>query len=151
MPPIISISIPENLLEKIDEVIKAHGYTGRSELIREALREYLAQKYSRELYTRDKIYGILIALTNHELRPSVDRKVIDLIHSFQSLIKSFYHQLLEKGWCLNIVVMETTWNEVQALMKMLRKTRGVDKVWFIPILLGGEEEIRKVDSAGGGI
>ncbi|WFO75929.1 CopG family ribbon-helix-helix protein [Desulfurococcaceae archaeon MEX13E-LK6-19] len=132
MPPIISISIPDNLLDKIDECIKRYGYTGRSEFVREALREYISQKYPEELY-KERIYGILIALTNHELKPSVDQKVIDTIHSFQPIIRSFYHQLLEKGWCLNIVIVETNWREIQTMIKILRKIRGVDKIWFIPI------------------
>lgn len=145
MAPIISISIPDNLLDKIDDFIRKYGYTGRSEFIREALREYISQKYPEELY-KERIYGILIALTNHELKPSVDQKVIDTIHSFQPIIRSFYHQLLEKGWCLNIAVIETSWREVQALMRIFRKIRGVDKVWFIPVLTETVGRERKTPS-----
>lgn len=130
--PIISISLPSNLLDKIDEYIREYGYTGRSELIREALREYLSQRFPEETFT-GRIYAIVIILTNHELRPSVDQKVIDTIHTFQTMIKSFYHQLLEKGWCLNIAIVESTWNEIQLLVKSLRKIQGVDNIWFIPL------------------
>jgi len=133
--PIISISLPENLLDLVDSLVKEYGYIGRSELIREALREFVEQKYSERVYGGSgKIYGILIALTNHELKPSVDEKVIETVHSFQPIIRSFYHQLLEGGLCLNIVIIEALWGEIRSLLKLLRKIRGVEKIWFIPIM-----------------
>jgi len=133
--PIISISLPENLLDLVDSLVKEYGYMGRSELIREALREFVEQKHSERVYGGSgKIYGILIALTNHELKPSVDEKVIETVHSFQPIIRSFYHQLLEGGLCLNIVIIEALWGEIRSLLKLLRKIRGVEKIWFIPIM-----------------
>jgi len=133
--PIISISLSENLLDLVDSLVKEYGYMGRSELIREALREFVEQKHSERVYGGSgKIYGILIALTNHELKPSVDEKVIETVHSFQPIIRSFYHQLLEGELCLNIVIIEALWGEIRSLLKLLRKIRGVEKIWFIPIM-----------------
>ncbi len=134
MAPIISISLPDSLLDKVDEYVRRYGYTGRSEFVREALREYVAQKHPEEIFGGKRIYGILVALTNHELKPSVDEKVIETVHSFQPILRSFYHQLLEGGLCLNIVIVETTWSEIQSMMKLLRKIRGIEKMWFIPIM-----------------
>lgn len=37
----ISFKIEEELLNKIDEAVKALGYSNRSELIRDAIREYI--------------------------------------------------------------------------------------------------------------
>ena len=133
--PIISISLSENLLGLVDSLVKEYGYMGRSELIREALREFVEQKHSERVYGGSgEIYGILIALTNHELKPSVDEKVIETVHSFQPIIRSFYHQLLEGELCLNIVIIEALWGEIRSLLKLLRKIRGVEKIWFIPIM-----------------
>jgi len=137
--PIISISLPNSLLDKIDVYVREYGYTGRSELIREALREYISQRFPEDIFT-GRIYGIIVVLTNHELKPSVDQKVIDTMHSFQTMIRSFYHQLLEGGWCLNIAIIESTWREAQALIKTLRKIQGIDHIWFIPLQL---EEVRE--------
>ncbi len=137
--PIISISLPTSLLDKIDEYIRKYGYTGRSELIREALREYIIEKFPEEAFT-GKIYAIIIVLTNHETRPSVDQRVIDTIHSFQTIIKSFYHQLLEKNWCLNIAIVESMWSEIQMLIKTLRKIKGVEKIWFLPLRIENMNE-----------
>jgi len=129
--PIISISIPNNLLDKLDDYIRRYGYIGRSELIREAIREYMASKHPEEFY-KGKLYGILIILTDHTLAHTVDEKVIESIHIFQPSIRSFYHQMLEKNICLNIAIVEAYWPEIQLMSKTLRKIRGVIKYWFIP-------------------
>jgi CopG family nickel-responsive transcriptional regulator len=37
----IGVSLPENLLEKFDEIITKRGYSSRSEGIRDAIRNYI--------------------------------------------------------------------------------------------------------------
>ena len=130
--PIVSISIPDKLLEKIDEFTIRYGYTGRSELIREAIREFIESK-QWVLEEKKHIKGILVALTDHEQGHRVDEKVISIIHEYQSIITSFYHQILEGKWCLNIAVVESPWTSIRDMLAKLRKTRGVVKTWFIPI------------------
>lgn len=134
--PIVSLSLPEPLLEKVDYFIRRYGYTGRSEFVRDAIREYIASRFPEESLG-GVIYGIIVALTNHEAKPSVDQKVIDTIHAHQTMIKSFYHQLLKDGWCLNIAIIESSWRDVQALLKSLRKIKGVDDLKFIPLKVDG--------------
>lgn len=36
--PVVSISMPESLLDRLDEFIEDHGYSGRSEAMREGAR-----------------------------------------------------------------------------------------------------------------
>ncbi len=132
--PIVSISLPDRLLEKIDEYAMRYGYTGRSELIREAIREFLESKHWI-LEEKKPLKGILIVLTDHEQGHRVDEKVISIIHEYQSIISSFYHQILEDKWCLNIAVVESPWTSIRDMLGKLRKTRGVVKTWFIPLLV----------------
>ena len=57
----MSITIPEKMSEEIDAIINSGYYDNRSELIREAIRMFLAQKAevrlvaAIELYRREKI------------------------------------------------------------------------------------------------
>jgi len=39
---IVSLSIPKNLLEKVDSYIQEQGFANRSEIIRQALRVYMS-------------------------------------------------------------------------------------------------------------
>lgn len=46
MPRWKTVQIPEELVDQVDEVIKSgkYGYASRAELIREAIRSFLAEK-----------------------------------------------------------------------------------------------------------
>ncbi len=144
--PIISISLPSVLLEKIDEYARRYGYTGRSEFIREALRDYISSKFPEEL-GEGAFHSLVVVLTDHRARPSADRKIIDTIHLYQALIKSFYHQMLGDGLCINIAVIEASWREIQPLLSALRKVQGVVQAWFIP-LLHSETGVRRSSRRG---
>ena len=130
--PVISISIPQSLLRSVDEFIALHGYTGRSEFIRDSIRYFLEMK-SPETTLKGKAGWVLIVLTDHESSTMVDEKVISIIHSYQPAIRSFYHQMLEGSLCLNILVMDALWKEIELMIRMLRKTRGVVKVWYVSV------------------
>ena len=140
--PIISISVPKSLLQAIDEYVRLQGYTGRSELIRDAVREFVASRAPGDVF-KEKMSWVIVALTDHRTSATVDEKFISVIHSYQPVVKSFYHQMLRNGWCLNIAVLEAFWAEVESMIKLLRKTRGVIKVWYVPI-----EIERGVEEAG---
>ncbi len=132
--PIISVSLPKVLLERIDEYAGKYGYTGRSEFIRQALRDYISSRFPEEL-GGEPFDSLVIVLTDHEARPSADRKVIDAIHLHQALIKSFYHQMLSDGLCVNIAVLEARWREVRTLLRNIRRIQGVVQTWFIPLVV----------------
>jgi len=52
----VSITLPQKLNEEIDALIKAGYYDNRSELIREALRLFLAQKPEIRLVAAIELY-----------------------------------------------------------------------------------------------
>ncbi len=126
--PVVSISLPETLLEKIDSVVRRYGYTGRSELIRDAIREYLARL--EVVNERELVNAVILVVTDHDVSQHVDQKVIEIVHEHQTLIKSFHHQFLDENTCLNIAVVRASIAEIQAMLKEIRRTRGVRRVWL---------------------
>lgn len=130
--PIISVSVPKQLLELMDSLANTLGYTGRSELIRDAVREFISSK-APSTKVEERVPWVLVAVTDHTSSPSVDERFIGVIHSFEPIIRSFYHQMIGDGICLNIAVLDATWPEIQSMLKALRKVRGVMKVWHKPI------------------
>ncbi len=130
--PIISISLPQSLLDKIDHYLHVLGFVNRSEFIREAVRRFL-ESLELEQKKGRKLHWILVVITEHDQSSTVDQKVIDTIHSYQTIIKAFYHQLLKDSTCVNIAVVEASIEELQGLHKDLRRLRGIVRIWFIPI------------------
>jgi CopG family nickel-responsive transcriptional regulator len=128
---VISISIPDELLRKLDSYMELKGYASRSEFIRELIREHL--EAAEALDPGAKVTAILVVLTDHDESLSVDEKVVRLIHSYQPLIKAFYHQLLSGNLCLNIAIVTGEAGVISRLVRSLRSLRGVKNVWSLHI------------------
>ncbi len=75
---VISISIPPNIEEKIDELVKKEGLT-RSELIREALRRYIEDKELEKLVKYGRRKAIEKGITEDQIE--------DIIDSFRGVVK----------------------------------------------------------------
>ncbi len=125
---VISISIPDKLLQAIDEILEDEGYTSRSEFMRSLIREYLEERAG----TRGAIASLIIVLTDHDESLKVDQKVIETIHKYQGIVRAFYHQIIEENLCLNIAIVDAL-PVLSELLKALRRLRGVRRVWMIKI------------------
>jgi metal-responsive CopG/Arc/MetJ family transcriptional regulator len=66
---IISLSVPESLIEKIDQKIKEKGFAGRSEIARQALRHYLSEDIKI-----NEIEGEAVATITVIYRENADRR-----------------------------------------------------------------------------
>ncbi|MCE4626616.1 MAG: CopG family ribbon-helix-helix protein [Desulfurococcales archaeon] len=125
---VISISIPDKLLQAIDDILEDEGYTSRSEFMRSLIREYLEERAG----TREAIASLIIVLTDHDESLKVDQKVIETIHKYQGIVRAFYHQIIEENLCLNIAIVDAL-PVLSELLKALRRLRGVRRVWMIKI------------------
>ncbi len=128
---IISISIPDELLKKLDAYMELKGYASRSELIRELIREHIESEPAVD--PDSDITSILIIVTDHDESLSVDERVVRLIHGYQPLIRAFYHQHLTDKLCLNIAVVSGSASMISTLVKNLRSLRGVRNVWALNV------------------
>ena len=126
---IVSISLPDELLEALDKYMELRGYASRSELIRDLIREQI--EALEKLSPETRVSAIIVVLTDHDVSLSVDEKVIATIHRYQPLIKAFYHQLLEDSLCLNIAIVEGEIGLISRLSKALRGIRGVKRIWIL--------------------
>ncbi|MET1127776.1 MAG: ribbon-helix-helix protein, CopG family [Thermoproteota archaeon] len=128
----MSISLPQSLLDRIDEYVRLLGFVGRSELVREAVRRFIESIGVEEDPDR-QLHWIIVTITEHSQGYSVDQKVIEVVHAHQTLVKAFYHQLLRDGVCANIAVVEASVKEASSLLRELRRLRGVLRTWFVPV------------------
>ena len=135
---VVSISLPEELLRKLDSYMEIKGYASRSELIRELIREHLEAEAPPD--PRAKVTSILVIVTDHEESLSVDERVVRLIHSYQPLIKALYHQHLTEKLCLNIAIVAGEAETISILSKGLRSIRGVRNVWVLNVMERVEEK-----------
>ncbi|MCQ4153288.1 MAG: nickel-responsive transcriptional regulator NikR [Archaeoglobi archaeon] len=119
----IGVSLPKNLLDEFDRIIKNRGYSSRSEAIRDAIRGYIADYKWLESEKGDVI-GVLVVVYDHHVR-GVSDAIISLQHQFANIITSNMHVHLSEEQCLEIIVVKGNMEDIKKLVDRISATRGV--------------------------
>ena len=95
---VVSISMPDELLRRIDGFADEHGYTGRSEVFREAARDLLGEFEDRRLEDRE-LMGVVTVLFDYETT-SVEERMMSLRHEHEHLVASNFHSHVGDHYCM---------------------------------------------------
>jgi CopG family nickel-responsive transcriptional regulator len=121
---IVSLSIPKNLLEKVDHYIKEQGFANRSEIIRQALRAYMSE--SRKL---GELQGRITAIiTIVYLREAKRSQITDVQHDFGPAVLTFLHTHIQEGYCVEIIVAKGDAHVIKALVQALKTNEQISEV-----------------------
>jgi CopG family nickel-responsive transcriptional regulator len=120
---IVSLSIPKNLLEKVDQYAKEQGFANRSEIIRQALRAYMSE--SRKL---DELQGRTTAIITIVYKREAKRsQITDLQHNFGPAVLTFLHTHIQEGYCVEIIVARSDAQVIQALVQALKANEQISE------------------------
>src|SRR5512146_149070 len=100
----IGVSLPDNLLDRFDEIIKKRGYSSRSEGIRDAIRNYIIHYEWMNEVEGERI-GVITLIYEHEQRGLVS-SLTDIQHMYTGLIRSSVHVHLDHDNCMEIVMLQ---------------------------------------------
>jgi len=121
---IVSLSIPKNLLEKVDSYIREQGFANRSEIIRQALRSYMSEGKRLE-----EIKGEITAtITTIYQKGAITRETTDIQHSYSDIVLTFLHTHIEKGYCIEIIVAKGDVQLMKAFISALKANKQVSEV-----------------------
>src|SRR4030042_312708 len=112
--PIISISLNDNILEEMTNSQNTLGFSGRSELIRAAVRMFIAEMKTQNELT-GKINGVLITSHNQD----TEHFVTNIKHKYEDIINTQIHNRLETGKCLEVFILEGTAERAKQKLKTL--------------------------------
>ncbi len=115
------VSLPKDLLDRFDQLIRERNYSNRSEAFRDLIRKELVHKEWRE---GKEVAGAITLIYNHHKRELLNT-ITDLQHDFQSLILSTQHIHLDHHNCLEIIAVKGRPKEVQKLADTLKSIKGV--------------------------
>ncbi len=118
---VVSVSMPESLLERIDEFADEHGYTGRSEIIREASRNLLGEFEDKRLEGRE-LMGIVTVLFDYDTT-TVEEKMMHLRHEHEGLVASNFHSHVGEHRCMELFVLEGDLEEISTFVGKIRATK----------------------------
>jgi CopG family nickel-responsive transcriptional regulator len=117
---VVSVSMPGSLLERLDNFVEEQGYSGRSEVIREASRNLLSEFDDRRLEDRDLI-GVITVLFNYETSRAEER-MMRLRHEHEALVTSNVHNHVGEHYCMELFVVEGDLENISAFVGKIRAT-----------------------------
>ena len=123
MPEIFrfGISLPKDLIDKFDRLIRERSYTNRSKAFGDLIRQELVKK---EWLEGKEVVGAVTLIYDHHKRELLN-KITDIQHHFQKIIISTQHIHLDHNNCLEIVAIKGNPKEAQKLTDSLKSIKGV--------------------------
>ena len=118
---VVSVSMPEELLERLDSFADEHGYTGRSEVVREASRNLLNEFEDEQLEDRE-LMGVVTVLFDYEAT-DVEQKMMYLRHEYDDLVTSNVHNHVGNHYCMELFILEGTLEEISTFVGKIRATQ----------------------------
>ncbi len=125
---IISISLNEKILEEMDRIQKEFGFSGRSELIRSAVRMLILDNKEKEKLS-GKINSTLLLI--HSQR--AEDALTEIKHKFEDIAKTQIHSHLRENKCLEIFILEGNADRIKEMVRLLQTSRKMDYVKLIVI------------------
>jgi CopG family nickel-responsive transcriptional regulator len=118
---VVSVSMPDDLLERIDTFADEHGYTGRSEVVREAARNLLGEFEDKQLEERE-LMGVVTVLFDYS-SSGVEQRMMSLRHEYEDLVASNVHSHVGDHYCLELFILEGSLADISTFVGKIRATQ----------------------------
>lgn len=124
---IISLSVDDETLEKIEEIQSSSSFNGRSELFRKAI-----EGLHQETNEREKLEGNLnaVIITRHPHKN--ENNISEISHSFDNIITTQLHSKLDNDKCLEVFHTDGTAEEVIEFYNALEGSKHTESVNILP-------------------
>jgi CopG family nickel-responsive transcriptional regulator len=132
---IISLSLPNELLEELDTHLGEDRGVTRSEIVRQAVRMYLTQNNELE-----KIKGNIIAtITVLYEKTEQNKELFRLQHEFDDMITAYLHAHLSETDCLEVMVIKGASDRLRRLIDGLKANKPVKQIKFSIMAINEKE------------
>lgn len=125
---VVSLSFPESMLKEMDDMQKSSGFTGRSELVRAAIRMMLEDARERSLVVGD-MNGLLIVTHDEDEEAPVTK----LKHQFEDIITTHVHNKTKTTMCIELFVLQGDSKKVNSMTKSFQAEDKMKSTKLIPI------------------
>jgi CopG family nickel-responsive transcriptional regulator len=130
---VVSISMPGELLDKLDLFVKEAGYSSRSEVIRQVLREALSD-YALTRTQKGWVMATATVVFSRE-EENVNPRLTTIRHEFDDLISGNMHLHMRGNYCVEIFIIEGSAERVLDLLTRIRSIRNIQQVRYTMIPL----------------
>jgi CopG family nickel-responsive transcriptional regulator len=124
---IISLSIDDKTLDKIEEIKESASFNGRSELIRKAIENLHQETVDRE-ELEGRLNAVIIARHPH----SHEQKIAEISHEFDDVLTTQLHSKLSNDKCLEVFHTDGPAEEVIEFYNKLEGSKDTESVNILP-------------------
>jgi CopG family transcriptional regulator, nickel-responsive regulator len=124
---ILSISIDDETLERLNEIQKLLGFKSRSKMLRNAILG-MAKEYEALDTLTGNVESVFI-LTYAEFKKN---NVSDVLHRFEDAIKTELHQH-NSGTCIDVLNINTDAKRMREMFGALKRNKSVYSVTYVII------------------
>jgi len=128
---VISLSIPDELLNELDTILGREWYASRSEVVRQAVRKYISEYRELQVLKGEVIATITV------LHEKVNKgNGLELQHEFDDIVTAYLHSHLEEKNCLEVMVIKGSSERLKGLIDGLKANRYVKQLKFSVMAVG---------------
>ncbi len=137
--PVVSVSMPTELIERLDAHAVEHDYTGRSEVVREGARALLTE-FDDDRLEDSSLAGVISVFYDFGTR-HVERRVTELRHEHNDHIASNDHSHVD-DYCVDLFVLEADLEDISTFVGKLRAIEDVEAVDYSLVPLESMSQVR---------
>lgn len=123
---VISISLPDDLVDQVDRAIGAGQYQGRSQYARAAIRHYLQDRQQPE---GQHVHGSVTIVYAH----GKEARISDVRHAFHDIVLSMMHTHCEPELCMDVMIVAGPGPRIRDLTETLERMRDVERCRLVTV------------------
>lgn len=117
-----SVSLPQGLIDDLDEMVGQKGYANRSVAIADMIRGKLVEH--RQEFGDREIAGTITLVYDHH-KPHLQESLTHIQHDHHGVIVSALHVHLDHHNCLEVLVVRGRADEVRRIADRLIAAKGI--------------------------
>jgi len=117
-----ALAIDQQLLDKFDRWMDQHGYTNRSEAVRDLIRKALVEHEWAD--PKAHVVAVLSIIYDHDAH-TLAQELTGLQHEDHRVVLCSQHVHLDSHQCLEAILMHGTAGQLRSLADAITATRGV--------------------------
>jgi CopG family nickel-responsive transcriptional regulator len=126
--PIVSFSLPVQMVDAMDEIQKSVGFSGRSELVRAAIRLLLEDTRDKSAMTGKSNAVVVVGHASVDEEP-----VTRLKHSYGDIVKTHIHCRISQEDCIEVFVLAGEGRQISAMAKGFERERKIKTVKLLKV------------------
>jgi CopG family nickel-responsive transcriptional regulator len=141
---VVSIMMPEALLNRIDEFAEAHGYNGRSEVVRESTRTLLEEFQEQDLGSQMQMCTVTAVF--EYCQPTVQQRLTRIRHVYDAIVSATTHAHVQDQYCMELYVLEGTVETLSGFVNTIRAVPDVQAVDYSITTISGDPVEQRITS-----